>query len=141
MGALLLVLIIGIVYAGSFNCQFGSNKGKVESLNLDLGTVLWADGGSGKSTNISLPTNFDHYDGTQFSATLSKNNLTTPPGNFVLSLTVRLAGTKSFYTWWSKRNVVTVEVHDGDASGLFSSRQLWIRTFLLRATLPSPYRK
>jgi len=111
IAASLLALAI-VVFAGTFNCQFGSNKGTVDALTIDLGTILWADGNGGKSTNVSLPTKFDHSGGTT-----SKDDIPTSYGNFKLQLTAKLAGNKTLGIWRSKRNVLKVEVHDGSMSG------------------------
>lgn len=116
----LSALACGAVHAG-WSCDFdGGKKGTVgqpNSLTIDMGTVLWADTDNGASTKVLWPTSFDHYSGSQLAGNWSRQQIVTPSGNFVLRLTVRLAGRKSWGIWSSKRNVVTVEVHKGDTSG------------------------
>jgi hypothetical protein len=116
----LIVLACGAVHAG-WSCDFDGNKkgtvGKPNSLTIDMGTILWADIDNGATTKVLWPTSFDHYNNTTLAGTWTRQQIVTPSGNFVLRLTLRLAGRKSWGIWTSKRNVVTVEVHKGDASG------------------------
>ena len=111
-----LSLIAVVVYAASFNSKVdGNKKGTVDSLTIDLTKVLTADGGDGSATYVTLPGQFDHYNGIVKVGTWNKSQIVTPSGNFVLKATAKLAGKKSV-VWLDKRNVFTVEVHEGNSA-------------------------
>jgi hypothetical protein len=110
-----LSLIAVVAYAASFHADVdGNKKGTVDSLTIDLTKVLTADGNNGSSTNVVLPGQFTHYNGIVNVGTWTKEQIMTPSGNFVLKVTGRLAGRKTL-VWLSKRNVFTVEIHEGNS--------------------------
>lgn len=125
---LFLAMTIGTAIAG-WNCQFEGGKkgtvGKPNSLTIDFGTILWADKSNGESTYVGLPTEFDHYDAGQYKGTWQENQIVTPFGNFIIKVKVKLAGNKSWGFWHSKKNEVTIEVHDGDGAGQILKQKVW----------------
>ena len=116
----LIALACGAACAG-WSCDTDGGKkgtvGRPNNLSIDMGTVLFADIDNGETTKVLWPAQYDHYNGAMLSGTRTRQQIVTPSGNFVLKLTVRLAGRKGFGVWTSKRNVVTVEIHKGDGSG------------------------
>ncbi|MEW6128810.1 MAG: hypothetical protein AB1757_17365 [Acidobacteriota bacterium] len=121
----MIFLAVCVAFAGSFSCDITSSvTGKIiadsgSESTIDLGTILWADGNSGKSTVVKLPLNFDctaTYD-CPSSHLWSKNAIRTPWGNFNVKFTARVAGVKTLGIWRSKMNDLKLEVRQGSASG------------------------
>ncbi|GEM_PF-5646090 len=101
----------------NWDCQFEANTyGSLQSTNIYLRNnsqiTLASDDQKGGRTWTTLPQVFQHGSGTS-----PKTDLPLPNGTFKVIMKVRLAGTKTGFVWFSKRNVVRLEVHDGSASG------------------------
>lgn len=101
----------------NWDCQFDANTyGSLQSTNIYLRSnsqiTLASDDQKGSRTWTTLPQVFQHGSGTS-----PKTDLPLPNGTFKVIMKVRLAGTKTGFVWFSKRNVVRLEVHDGSASG------------------------
>lgn len=105
------------VAMASWDCQFEANTyGSLQSTNLYLRNnsqiTLASDDQKGGRTWVTLPQVFQHGSGTS-----PKADLPLPNGTFKVIMKVRLAGNKTGFVWFSKRNVVRLEVHDGSTGG------------------------
>lgn len=102
---------------GAWDCQFEANTyGSLQSTNIYLRNnsqiTLASDDQKGSRTWVSLPQVFQHGSGT-----VPKADMPLPNGTFKVIMKVRLAGNKTGLIWFSKRNVVTLEVHEGSTTG------------------------
>lgn len=105
------------VAMANWDCQFEANTyGSLQSTNLYLRNnsqiTLASDDQKGGRTWVTLPQVFQHGSGTS-----PKADLPLPNGTFKVIMKVRLAGNKTGFVWFSKRNVVRLDVHDGSPSG------------------------
>lgn len=121
LGIVLLVLIAASALYAGWLCEIEGGKkgtvGKPNSQIMDMGDVLFTDIDSGATTHVAWPTTYEHYDGPTLKDTWTRSQLSTPHGNFVLKMGLKLSGRKSWGSWSSKRNRVQVDVHIGNAQG------------------------
>lgn len=121
LGIVLLVAVVTSALFAGWKCEIEGGKkgtvGKTNSLTIDMGSVVFSDVDSGATTNVAWPTTYDHYNGTVLAGNWTRQQIVTPSGNFVLKLSVKLSGRKSWGIWSSKRNAVTVDVRKGAGDG------------------------
>ena len=94
--------------AASYQCkEYPNRKGTVDGLFVNLGTIIYTDGKGGWKTYVKWPGKFDVP---SLRTTWSKNNVHTPSGSIILKFKAKLAGTRKFGIWRSRKNVITVKL-------------------------------
>ena len=122
---IILLITIGFnanVFGASYQCkEYSNRKGRVDGIFVDLGTIIYTDGSGGWKTYVKWPGKF--YVPSR-RTTWDKDNVHTPWGNIRLKFKVKLAGTKKYGIWFTKRNVIIVKLINEDTGEVVAEKKI-----------------
>ncbi len=119
---LILFFMAGPIWAASYQCKVYSNrKGTVDGVIVDLGTIIYTDGSGGWKTYVKWPGKFV---ATGLRTTWDKDNIHTDSGIIQIKFKAKLAGTRKWEIWRSKRNVITVQLINKETGEVVATKNI-----------------